>query len=412
MAACLVAISMVSGCGGSNHSQPAAGGTVPPGQALSPDLQQVLSEVAQLRGLPVPEGLSAASLTRAQIPTLLDQELTADDRQYMSDQTVLYQLLGLLNAQQDYRQLYEGFFQSQLVGLYSPARKALYVVAGGSGVEFQALSAQERGAVAHELTHAVQDGAFDLSKTLKTSAADLDWALALSCVIEGDAVGIQGLWSQAHPGGGTGGGGGSSTSAGVPAALEREWRFPYEAGAEWVAITRQQGNAPIDAVLRGEPITTAEILHPGRFAGAPPQEVRLPDLSNALGGGWKREAGGSFGEFELRNYLQLAIPALTAVQAADGWDGDHYDLYQHGNDAVAVFRIAFSSEGEAKEFVAAQDAWFASRKAAVSAANSTVAVLDDGRTVVRPAFSGAQVTFFIATKQQIAEKAADAVTHG
>src|ERR1041385_1930865 len=102
MAACLVAISMVSGCGGSNHSQPAAGGTVPPGQALSTDLQQVLSEVAQLRGLPVPEGLSAASLTRAQIPSLLDQELTADDRQYMSDQTVLYQLLGLLNAQQDY----------------------------------------------------------------------------------------------------------------------------------------------------------------------------------------------------------------------------------------------------------------------------------------------------------------------
>ncbi|MBK8558455.1 hypothetical protein [Candidatus Amarobacter glycogenicus] len=106
--------------------------------------------------------------------------------------------------------------------------------------------------------------------------------LALTAVIEGDAVLHEGLWTRGHAqqvGAGRAWLGAQAPRAAVPPSVEREWRFPYEAGTEWVSVVRASGGQQaVDTVLRGRRITTAEILHPELFAsGWKRADVALPD---------------------------------------------------------------------------------------------------------------------------------------
>ena len=407
------------------------GDTQASGGPLPPDLQAVLEQVAALRGLPAPEGVRAAAITREEIPETLKATLTGTDRTAFAHLTTLYRLLGHLGPNETYEDAYFGFAGNNLIGFYAPSQRTLYIITvDGKSVDFASLGLQERSTVAHELTHALQDGSFDVQKLFAGAADDLDWSLALNSVLEGDAVNVEGLWTRDHavePGGQRASSGGSmlpgpgSASdrgaaapqlASAPASVEREFRFPYTTGVEWVSIVRSRtGNQPIDAALGGRRLTTAEIIHPDLFeSGFEPAEVDLPDIATRLGSGWKHESGGAFGEFQLRNYLQLHLTALPATQAAAGWFGDRYDVYTNGAEAVAAFRIRFSSANDAVEFRAAQDDFFAAANAVVTNGTAVTAVFPGGQTTVRADTAGPDVLFVIGSSRAAAEAALSALS--
>lgn len=383
---------------------------------LTPELAQMLDEIAGLRGLEPPPALQAGTVSRLDVPTLLDRELTEADRQWFARTTTLYRLLGHLGPDEDYLTVFRDFGAAAIVGLYSPASNRLWVVQREPEIHLDAMSPHERSTLAHELVHAIQDYHFALDELSARTAADLDWGMAATAVIEGDAVTHQGLWEGrqlALPGGtrlllGTRGAGGST-----PPSIERELRFPYTTGAEWVNIVRsEEGTAAIDRYLAGEPISTAHILHPElRKAGWQPERVVLPDLSAALGDGWSRESGGTFGEFHLRNYLELGLPALPAVQAAAGWVGDRYDVYSRGDGAVAVFRLRFADAREAEAFAGAQRDMLAPRGAEAPPPGwRFVAELKDGRTTIQlTSPDTAEVLFVVGSTRGVAELAARAL---
>lgn len=410
--AVLVAVAALvsASCGGSGDSRFTA-------EPMGGDVRQMLADVASIRGLPPPKDLKVGTVRRSDAPALIERALTDTDRATFARTTTLYRLLGHLGPNEDYLSDYLAFIGNAFVGLYVPADKTLWIVRD-EPFHLPQPSSGERATLAHELTHAVQDSNFDIAKRAAAVASDLDASLALTCVIEGDAVTNQNVYTAnygAAPNALPLGGGAllllAQAPGAVPASIERELRFPYSTGTGWVNVLRQaKGTAPIDAILKGQPLSTAAILHPDLFAqGWQPEAVSLPDLNKPLGG-WKRESGGTFGEFGLYNYLQLKLPALTALSAAAGWTGDHYDVYTHDKDSLAVFRIRFNDPAEAREFAGAQQALLEASGARVTTDRGvSFAPLDGGRIVARPSQSGSEVVFAIATNEAAAKTAVQAL---
>ena len=61
------------------------------------------------------------------------------------------------------------------------------------------------------------------------------------------------------------------------------------------------------------------------------------------------------GEFNLQNYLSLILRSDSATKAAEGWDGDHYDVYASSEASAVLLRFAMRSDEEAAELAEAVD---------------------------------------------------------
>ncbi len=382
-------------------------------------LQDTLNKVAEVRGLSAPPNLRVELIARSQLPALLARLLTDDDRAWFARTTTLYRLLGHFRKDQDYLTVYQSFGSESVLGLYSPADDALWVVHDdGETIDFANLPRNEAETLAHEFVHALQDYHFNLETGYKQIVDDLDRNLAWTSVVEGDATTFEAQYSKKYllaPAAGRVFTLGTAPQASdVPASITRELFFPYTTGAEWVkGIVAKEGSAAVDKLLKDLPSSTAIILHPElRTNGWKPAPVTLPDLAGALGSGWKRESGGTLGEFQLRNYLQLRVRSGEAVTAAAGWQGDHYDVYVNGGQSVAAFRVAFADAGQAGEFASAQDSFL--RAAGGNPATEgqlTIGRTSDGNTTVRTT-RGAEVFFAIATSEDAARKAITTLLNG
>lgn len=406
----LGAVLLTASCGGSGAPvRPTSPPTVTDLQTtpLPPSLVKVAEDVARLRGLPPPLGVRFGFVPRSAVPALIDRLLSDEERARFAERTTLYRLLGHFRSDEDYLSVYRQLGRSSVAGLYSPRERTLWVVQDGNAPpNLDTLPRETMSALAHELVHATQDAAFNL-KTLGAGAG-LDASLALSCLIEGDAVTHQGLYEAKYLLEAGGRGPVVATyPADLPPSLSREFFFPYTTCAEWARSIREAGGtAAVDALFRSPPTSTAVVLHPERGQDWRPAEVRLPDLARGLGGGWKRESGGTFGEFEVRNYLQLRLPGLQASTAAAGWQGDRYDVYTQNNEQVAVFRLVFSDANQAGQFRAAQDALLRATGAAATVASGVlIASRPDGNTTARLETSGREVLFAIGSSAGLAGRA-------
>lgn len=409
-----------AGAGGAT-STPVIGTAGP----LPPALETMLQEVAAIRQLPAPTGLKAGLVSRSDLPALLNRELTPDDRASFEQTTTLYRLLGHLRKDQDYELVYDAFTAGAVVGFYSPLDKELWVVhPDGEEIDFDHLSDTERSTFAHELTHAIQDYNFDLTAVFDATKGNMDRSLLATCIVEGDAVTTQEAFEAKYadvPISPAAGGTrvvlvvDRAAMGDVPASIQRELLLPYTAGRDWIAQVRQsRGDTAVDLMIKDPPDGTAYLLHPELLTnGFIPVAVTLPDLSQALGKGWHRESGGQFGEFELQNYLQLRIPGLQAVDGADGWTGDHYDVYVDGTSSVAVFRLAFDTGEHAQRFAAAQAKLLVAASGKSSSDGSiTVTTTNDGNTTARAAVRGEEVLFAIGSSKDIAAKALQSILGG
>jgi hypothetical protein len=383
-------------------------------------LRQVLEDVATVRGLDPPLALDAALVARSDLPALLKSLITDEDRRWFANTTTLYRLLGHLRDDQDYLTVWESFGSESVLGLYSPLDKRLWVVhSDGKQPNLDDLPRQEKETLAHEFAHAVQDFHFDLQSAYRNVVNDLDANLAWTCVVEGDAVTTQQEYSRRFavvPGAGRLYLIGAVPQASdVPQSIARELFLPYSSGAQWVrSIVSGGGPNAVDALLRKPPRATAYVLHPEYLdTGWEPVPVSLPDLSGTLGAGWTRQSGGTFGEFQVRNYLQLRLPASEASRAAAGWAGDRYDVYVNGGESVATFRVKFASADDAGEFSEAQQALLASQQAAsVSRDAITVATFPGGKATAMARVSADEAIFAIGSSEDAATRALDALTTG
>ena len=399
-----------------NHAAPSA-----TSQPLSPGLQKILNDVASVRQLAPPPTLQVNLIARSDLPALMESLLTPEDRKWFRDTTTLYRLLGHFRDDQDYESVYQSFGSQAVLGLYSPLDDALWVVhEDGQQVDLENLPADQKSTLAHELVHAIQDYQFKLDQVYTKTVGNLDWGLTYTSAVEGDAVVHEREYTKKFSfriGSGPVmfAAAGGQVAYDVPPSVARELLFPYTTGVDWIGeIKRSLGLAKVNEIIQDPPMGSTYVMHPELLAqGFKPADVRLPDVTPALGSGWQRQSGGQFGEFQVRNYLQLHVSGGRSATAAQGWQGDHYDVYVNGDQSVATFRLRFASEQDAKEFVDAQKDWLTSADGTASDENgATLYQTSNGKVTATAPQSGEEVIFAIGSSKDVAAKAIQALMKG
>ncbi len=224
---------------------------------------------------------------------------------------------------------------NDLAGWYEHDKRRLVVVKGRSE-EFS------RGALLHELHHALQDQNWNLSK-LQKQARTTDQARAIRSLIEGEAMlavaDIMHYDFEQH------------MILPEHGELDRdrfEKIFNYGHGLRFVRNLRQQGGwDAINEIWRKPPLSTAEIYHPERY----PLKLAA-DLNTELEEGDVLKDT-RLGEFELRWLLASTEDTRPLTDSiASSLVNDRWRLVQHGFfDKREHWELGFSDKSAATLFM-------------------------------------------------------------
>jgi hypothetical protein len=246
----------------------------------------------------------------------------------------------------------------QVIAFYDDVQEQLFIGVKGRDSDPPDIS------LVHQYAHAVIDQHFDLP-SLATGTPSADAVRARDALVEGDAMVVLALHrfgtvdplrlgelaehlSEAE----------LTDYEGYLSsrAMSDVVAFPYREGARFVEALLQAGWWPVvNAAYLDPPVSTEQILHPEKYVNTPrdePQTVRLPDLREDLGEGWRLVAQDVLGELVLRAHLDQYLPSTSdAVAATAGWDGDLAAVWRDADGReVLVVRSLWDSNDEAAEF--------------------------------------------------------------
>jgi len=251
-----------------------------------------------------------------------------------------------------------------VAGYYDPRTKHLRVVSGAQTTNRFLYEIT----LAHELTHALEDQRFKLD--LESSSSD-DAGLANLALVEGSATAVMFTYAEQHFSaeqtlGGLFSSLGQDTGD-LPPFIEAQLIFPYVQGQEFIKRLYAAGGwGVVDAAYRFRPPASSEqIMHPDKYlAVEQPDKVRL---QASPGAGWRRVVGGTWGEW--------ATGQLIGNEAATGWGGDRYELWQRGSDDCAapcrdrdalVMRWRWDDRASARRFEGALNEWSVGKPGALA----------------------------------------------
>jgi hypothetical protein len=147
---------------------------------------------------------------------------------------------------------------------------------------------------------------------------------------------------------------GSRPLLAAPAWIQDTLLFSYLQGAAFcMAVKSAGGQTLLDyAFTTDPPRSTEQILHPEKWYGRrdDPVVVHLPRLAAELPG-YRKTAEGTLGELSLRIFLRESLhDAGWATDAAAGWGGDRFAVYQRGNARLVVWVTEWDNGIEAGQF--------------------------------------------------------------
>lgn len=332
---------------------------------LEVKLDGIAHETAALRELPPLESINDVVLTRdeivAMMPDMVAEELDPVETAALSRALAA---IGLIPAGTDLYDLTVRLLGEQVAGFYEPRTDEMFVVANND------FGGAESYYYAHEVVHALQDAYLD-PNDLMEEFGDLssDQELALASLYEGDATSASGDYVNAHP-----------AIAfdmlrdlrrgfpeldAAPAAASLTLVFPYISGAEFVARLRSGGGwDAVNAAYADLPASTEQILHPDKYLDRDqPVLLELPDPTTVLGASWSKAITETLGELQIAVLLTAPPPGTgvnwltgsielpeAARNAAAGWDGDRFALWENGVEEVLVWRSVWDTPQDARAF--------------------------------------------------------------
>ncbi len=318
---------------------------------------EMFKETSKIRELPILRSIKSGTKSRTDIERMVTLESKSEDKlEEIRRQEVILKRLGLAPKDFDYRSLMIKSSGASIAGYYLPSTKSFYL-ADWIPIEGQ------KPVMAHELTHALQDQHFDLSRFEKIPKSESDYRLAFKSLIEGDAMAVMTVYRLRNPqmdmkyemamrkAMGTPD---YELSNKIPHGLSETSYFPYKQGGEWVGRLYNRGgwNA-ITSAFKNPPQSTEQILHLEKYLrNEAPVKIELPDLSSMLGPDWKQIEYNVNGEW---GYYQILIDFLSGTEeterAAAGWGGDRFTAYENSKHNVLFAAMtAWDSDKDAKEF--------------------------------------------------------------
>jgi hypothetical protein len=264
-----------------------------------------------------------------------------------------------------------------VLGYYSPRNDSIVVVSES------ATPLISRSTLAHELTHALQDQQFNLSEGTPPTR---DGYNARNGLIEGEANYVQrryesncgGQWRCLDISSGGGGSGGGGLHLGVY-ALEY---FPYADGPAFVdSVFDRAGWQGVNALHADVPESSEQVINPRKYGNDTPTNLTIRGSNSA---GWERvrpdgrpdyatlgqsALSAMFGYTIYDSYnespairpqaflntegrsINRTDPFEYGLAATNGWDGDRMAVYEKNNQTGYVWKLAWDSPAEAREFV-------------------------------------------------------------
>ncbi len=335
---------------------------------------ELMPIVARLRGLEPKAPIQKGIKSRAEISQFITQEVNDHfEKNDLKSEGVLLQKLGLIPSDMDYAGFMIKVLTEQIGGYYDPEKKAFFI-AGWLSAE------EQKPAMAHELTHALQDQYFDLNGLMMRDRKlhNDDMTLAHEAVAEGDATAVM-LDYLLEPAGRTFVqlpdlvfimraqlslmNDQFEVLKSAPDYIKESLVFPYSYGTSFLQKVRAH-NEPwsvVDKIYSDLPSSTEQIIHPEKYLGRRdnPKPVEGEDPTPQLGKDWKITYRNVLGEFSLYLLLKLDLSEEVAKSAATGWGGDQVILVEEsGSNRAAVFvESVWDDQESANRFYAALSNW-------------------------------------------------------
>ncbi len=241
----------------------------------------------------------------------------------------------------------------QAAAFYDYSKKRLFVVDSTSE------ASEQRVALVHELAHALADQHHPLGKYLRKDSPDDDASTAREAVMEGQATWLTWAYISRRNGGK------AEVSqemiqkltdntnsddpefpvfAKEPLYLRESLVFPYDEGMKFQdAVYHRLGRVAFDDVFSHPPRSTQQILHPDAYIeDIKPEDPEIPALDKSIARQFRLLNDGSVGELDHSMLLRQYVGEKEGREAASGWRGGSFRLYEHKRDKYTV--LAYASD--------------------------------------------------------------------
>jgi hypothetical protein len=345
--------------------------------ALPPALQRVADDVQAFRALRFTAPVSPEPVSHERLVELLNASLDHSfPRAMEARRGQAWATIGAVPEGTDLGQAYRDFAGSQIIGFYDTLSHRLVFIGTGDP------SPLSRTILAHELTHALDDQAFGLSRLdqLENQCRDERFQAFLA-LTEGDAAETQLQYMRALSISDQRSVAREAASfapppATVPPFLRSLLEFPYTSGRLFVeSLAANGGQSAVNAAFRDPPVSTEQILHPDKYKSDAPRTVAVPQMREKLGGPWADLDVMDVGEAWLSTLLALRVPSAEATTAAAGWDGGQYRAWGRDEGTAVLLQTVWDRDADAVEFAESMREWIGEGNAAVHRRGAGVDVL-------------------------------------
>jgi hypothetical protein len=332
-------------------------------------IREISRLVEDVRGLRFDGPVPASEIDPAALRGFLKKKLAESFPAPPEETLRSLAVLGLIDKTADLSDRLLDFYASQVIAFYDPEPHRFYVVRGGAHDALEGAGGadlSERLLFSHELTHALQDQSLRLDRRFKSLRDDGDRALALQCLLEGEATLVmvrvalkdlpgadEAVEEALAPLLSAGALEQATAPKNLPPFFVEQLFFPYVEGTAYVrrAVARGGWKA-VDRLWTDPPLSTAEILHGDRRI-VPAADLLPSDPSRLAPPRARFLYSDTVGEWAIRFLLKRSLPEDEASAAAQGWQGDRLAFFLAGEDYSYVWRVRFESRTAADRFASA-----------------------------------------------------------
>ena len=337
---------------------------------LFKSVDEILAFASKDSKLPIEHSVKRTLISRDEVNKFLRQKFDEDEgAKRLERSEIVLKKFGLLDRDFHLRPFLISLLTEQIAGFYDDKTKTVNLL---DWIEPE----EQKGVLAHELTHALQDQKVDLSKwsdvevkgTATNSHKDtahiqVDEAdTAREAVTEGQAMAVfvdynlqsTGKTIADAPEMGdklkemTKDTSGSPILARAPLLLQESLLFPYSDGLafEHRLLVKAGRDAAFAGVLARPPSSSFEIIHPDAYLKHEPVPVlRLPDIHPLIDAEYAPYDVGVMGELDVRIVAELFGGQQIAAALSPAWKGGIYYAAQRKSAVTAAQKESTASIG-------------------------------------------------------------------
>jgi hypothetical protein len=338
-----------------------------PDATVQADMDRLMIEVEDIRGLAMKGTVPAYVVDRTQAENILQNEYDRIGyRDTVQNEAKALVALGFIKPTYDLAKYALTRLADGVMGFYMPSNPAIYII----GNRFAGM---ERWTFTHEYDHALVHSHFSAVGIMEDDpmcANDSQRCEAIRALVEGDAMLVMMFWRDQY----------ASPyderdialypypfllppEQNTPPYVTPMVEFSYYGGLVFVYSLWDKGNwAEVNKAYENLPVSTEQILHPQKYLNREkPAVMKIPNLESVLGSDWALVKSDSLGEY--MSYLLLAygadnisqISSDTAETATAGWGGDHYLVFSSsdGEKLLLAAEWNWDTDADASQFYAA-----------------------------------------------------------